>query len=153
MSEPTIAEARERLDVLLGEWAMEAGLPGGPPWPGAGRVTFAWLEGAPLVIMRTHVDLPDAPDSVSVIGCDAANGTYHQLYTDDRDVAHLWDEPSRRCLEAMAKWSTIRAAIYGHILRGRPDNDRTMGTRRRWDDVGNGLRPHVQEDRMKHADQ
>ncbi len=91
MSEPTTTGTRERLDVLVGEWAMEAGPPGGPPWPGGGRVTFAWLDGTSLLIMRTHIVLPEAPDSVSVIGCDAANGTYYQLYTDDRDVQRMYE--------------------------------------------------------------
>ena len=36
--------ALERLDALVGEWTMQAVPPGGPPWPGAARVTFAWLE-------------------------------------------------------------------------------------------------------------
>jgi hypothetical protein len=27
---------------------------------------------------------PEAPDNVSIIGCDAANGTYFQLYSDER---------------------------------------------------------------------
>jgi hypothetical protein len=90
MSESTMTEARERLQVLLGEWTVAAAPPGGPPWPGAGRVTFGWLGSTPLLIMRTHVDLPAAPDSISVIGCDAANGTYYQLYTDDRDVQRIY---------------------------------------------------------------
>jgi hypothetical protein len=85
------AEARERLEVLLGEWTMEAGPPGGPPWPGEGRVSFAWLDDTPLLIMRTHIAVPDAPDSVAVIGCDATNGTYYQLYADDRDVQRIYE--------------------------------------------------------------
>ncbi len=90
MSGPTATEARERLEALIGEWTMEAGPPGGPLWPGGGRVSFAWLDGAPLVIMRTHVDAPGAPDSVAVIGCDGPNATYCQLYTDDRDVQRIY---------------------------------------------------------------
>ncbi len=40
MDQASGTPALERLDVLVGEWAIEAGPPGGPPWPGAGRVTF-----------------------------------------------------------------------------------------------------------------
>jgi hypothetical protein len=37
------------------------------------------------------VDLPEAPDGVMVIGCDGMNGTYWQLYTDDRDVQRIYE--------------------------------------------------------------
>ena len=40
---------------------MEAGPPGGPAWPGEARVSFEWLDGAPLLIQRWHVDMPEAP--------------------------------------------------------------------------------------------
>jgi hypothetical protein len=81
---------RERLAALVGEWTMEANAPDGPAWPGDARVTFAWLDETPLLIMRTHVDAPGAPDSVAVIGRDASNDTYSQLYTDDRDVQRIY---------------------------------------------------------------
>jgi hypothetical protein len=38
MSESTNTAARERLEALIGEWTMEAKPPGGPAWPGEGRV-------------------------------------------------------------------------------------------------------------------
>jgi hypothetical protein len=90
MSESTNTLARERLEALVGEWAIEAGPPGGPAWPGGGRVTFAWLDGAPLLLERLHVDLPEAPDGVAVIGCDGISDTYYQLYTDERDVQRVY---------------------------------------------------------------
>jgi hypothetical protein len=55
-----------------------------------GRVTFAWLDGAPLLLERLHVDLPEAPDGVAVIGCDGISDTYYQLYTDERDVQRVY---------------------------------------------------------------
>jgi hypothetical protein len=91
MGESTKTAARERLQALVGEWTMEAGPPGGPPWPGAGRVTFEWLEGAPLLIQRWQVDMPEAPGGVAVIGCDGMSGTYYQLYTDERDVQRIYE--------------------------------------------------------------
>ena len=91
MTESRDTTARERLDALVGDWTLTAGPPGGPPWPGAARVTFEWLEaGVPLVVERWHVDLPEAPDGVAVIGCDGMSGTYYQLYTDDRDVQRIY---------------------------------------------------------------
>jgi hypothetical protein len=90
MSESTNTVARERLEALVGEWVIEAGPPGGPPWPGVGRVTFEWLDGVPLLIERSHVDVPEAPDGVAVIGCDGMSATYYQLYTDERDVQRVY---------------------------------------------------------------
>jgi len=90
MNESTDTTARERLEAFVGAWEIEAGPPEGPPWPGSGRVTFEWFEGAPLLIQRSHVDLPEAPDTIAVIGCDGKSGSYFQLYTDDRDVQRLY---------------------------------------------------------------
>lgn len=91
MSESTNTAARERLEALVGEWTLEAGPPGGPPWPGEARVTFEWLDGAPLLVQRWRVDLPEAPDGVAVIGCDGMAAAYYQLYTDDRDVQRVYE--------------------------------------------------------------
>jgi len=91
MNESTSTAARERLEALVGEWTMEAGPPDGPPWPGAARVSFEWLEGAPLLIERWQVEMPEAPDGVAVIGCDGMNASYYQLYTDERDVQRVYE--------------------------------------------------------------
>jgi hypothetical protein len=90
MNKSTNTAARERLEAFVGEWTMEAGPPDGPPWPGEARVTFEWLKGAPLLIERWHVDLPEAPDGTAVIGCDGMNDAYYQLYTDERDVQRIY---------------------------------------------------------------
>lgn len=34
--------------------------------------------------------MPAAPNGISIIGCDAANGTYYQLYSDDRGVGRVY---------------------------------------------------------------
>ena len=91
MSESTSRAARERLEAFVGEWSMEAGPPDGPRWPGEARVTFEWMEGAPLLIERWHVDMPEAPDGTAVIGCDGMNDAYYQLYTDERDVQRIYE--------------------------------------------------------------
>lgn len=38
--------------------------------------------------------LPDAPDSISTIGCNATNGTYFQLYSDERGVCRSAPHPT-----------------------------------------------------------
>jgi hypothetical protein len=34
--------------------------------------------------------MPGAPDSISIMGCDAANGSYVQLYSDERGVCRIY---------------------------------------------------------------
>jgi hypothetical protein len=91
IDQPTAASALGRLDVLVGEWALEATPPGGPPWPGGGRATFEWHESGRHLVQRWTVELPEAPDGTAIIGCDAANGTYYQLYTDERNVCRVYE--------------------------------------------------------------
>ena len=87
MDQPTADQALRRLEPLVGEWTFEARWPDGRPWPGGGRVTFEWLASGAHLLERGTADLPEAPDNVSIIGCDAANGTYFQLYSDERGSA------------------------------------------------------------------
>lgn len=91
MDQPTAGAALQRLDVLIGEWTLEARPPDGDPWPGGGRTTIAWHDAHAHVVQRTTIVLPEAPDSVSIMGCDAANGTYVQLYSDDRGVCRVYE--------------------------------------------------------------
>ena len=93
MEQPTAEKALKELEVLVGEWALEATGPDGEPWPGKASLTFEWLEGSDkrLLVERATVEMPEAPDTVCVIGADAANGTYHQLYTDSRNVCRIYE--------------------------------------------------------------
>jgi hypothetical protein len=77
------------LDVLVGEWMMEAGPPGGPPWPGDARVSFEWLADAYL-IERWTVALPEAPDGIAIIGPDQSGEQLVQHYFDSRGVARVY---------------------------------------------------------------
>ncbi len=91
MDQPTADDALRRLEPLVGEWALEAAPPGGEPWPGGGTSTFEWHPSGAHLVQRTTVAVPEAPDSVSVMGCDAANGTYFQLYADERGVCRVYE--------------------------------------------------------------
>ena len=42
---PTAEEALTELEVLVGEWTLEAVPPGGEPWPGKAKASFEWMEG------------------------------------------------------------------------------------------------------------
>ena len=41
---------------------------------------------------RSTVEMPEAPDSISIMGCDAANGIYFQLYSDEQRACAAGDE-------------------------------------------------------------
>jgi hypothetical protein len=90
MEQPTAEEALKKLEPLIGEWRMTATPPGGEPWKGEGRTTFEWHESGAHLIERSTVDTPGVPGGISIIGCDAANGTYYQLYSDDRGVCRVY---------------------------------------------------------------
>jgi len=89
VADPMADDALRELEPLVGEWAVEATWPDGETWPG--RVTFEWLATGAHLVQRGSLDHPDAPDNVSVIGCDAANGAYVQLYTDERGVCRVYE--------------------------------------------------------------
>jgi hypothetical protein len=90
MDQPTAEDALRRLEPLIGEWRFEARWPSGEAWPGGGHVTFEWHDSRAHVVQRGTAELPEAPDNVSIIGCDAANGTYYQLYSDERGVCRVY---------------------------------------------------------------
>jgi hypothetical protein len=91
MDRPTAHEALRKLDVLVGEWTLEAAWPNGEPWPGSGRAVFEWHDSGVHLVERSTVELPEAPDGISIMGCDAANGTYVQLYSDERGVCRVYE--------------------------------------------------------------
>ena len=90
MDQPTAKQALTRLGPLIGEWNLQAIAPGGEPWPGKARATFEWHDSGAHLVARSTVEMPGAPNTVSIIGCDAANGTYYQLYSDDRGVCRVY---------------------------------------------------------------
>jgi hypothetical protein len=91
----------ERLDALVGKWSMEAGPPDGDPWPGEAWVSFEWLDdGRSWLIQRWHVDLPEAPDGIALIGPkdapasgegSAESGELVQNYFDTRGVHRVYE--------------------------------------------------------------
>jgi hypothetical protein len=91
MEQPTAEKALERLAPLVGEWTLEAIPPSGEPWPGKAGATFEWHESGAHLVERSWVEMPEAPDGLKIIGCDAANGTYYQLYSDDRGVCRVYE--------------------------------------------------------------
>lgn len=90
IDQPTAEDALAALEPLVGEWKLGAASPAGEPWPGEGQATFAWHPSGAHLVQTATINVPGAPDSVSIIGCDAANGTYYQLYSDERGVCRVF---------------------------------------------------------------
>jgi hypothetical protein len=90
MGHESTEQALRALEPLVGEWTLEARGPDGQPWPGAGHASFEWHTSGAHLVQRVVIDAPGAPASTSIIGCDAANGTYIQLYTDERGVCRIY---------------------------------------------------------------
>jgi hypothetical protein len=81
----------EELDIFVGVWQMQASLaPEGAAAPRA-ETSFEWLEGRKFLIQQWHVDIPEAPDGIAIIGFDDEKGTYLQHYFDSRGVARVYE--------------------------------------------------------------
>jgi hypothetical protein len=81
----------DALEVLVGEWSMEARFKGMPPVDEGARVIFEWLPGKQFLVQRWSVPVPDAPDGIAIIGPDPSDeDRYLQHYFDSRGVARLY---------------------------------------------------------------
>jgi hypothetical protein len=78
----------QALAVLIGEWTTVGTHPMLPGKTFHGRTTFTWLESGAFLLFQSHIDEPDIPDGVAILGTDDARpeaGT--MLYFDVRDVS------------------------------------------------------------------
>jgi hypothetical protein len=73
------------LNILVGEWSVEARHPAFPGLVVAGRAGFEWLEGGHFLILRSQAEHPDFPDALWVIG----DGKAH--YFDSRGVRRVYE--------------------------------------------------------------
>lgn len=89
------------LDVLLGEWDIEATHPMVPGVIVRGTTTFEWMDGRRFVLMKTWNDHPDFPNSTSVIGDvsmdrvddkhEGPDRSLRMFYFDSRGVHRVYD--------------------------------------------------------------
>jgi hypothetical protein len=90
------ADALARLDVFIGDWSIEARFPGPEPAPSAAsggpmaRSRFEWALGGQFLLQHTEVPVPEAPDSLAIVGTDPRTGGYTQHYYDSRGVVRLY---------------------------------------------------------------
>ena len=87
----------DRLDLLAGQWEMEASFEAGYFGPGSpamtsrgGRTAFEWLEGRFFLIQRFAAGDPAAPGGIAIIGASGEPGTFTQHYYDSRGVARVY---------------------------------------------------------------
>lgn len=90
MTTQTGESGLDDLDVLVGRWDLVSSL-GSPDASPQAVATFEWLEGRKFLIQRWHVDHPDAPDGIAVIGYDDEQATFLQHYFDSRGVARVYE--------------------------------------------------------------
>ena len=80
----------ERLEPFVGEWRIEA-----PAFPlqaeiaDAACTTFEWTLGGAFLLQRSSVPVPEAPDSLSLMGPDG-DDAYTQHYFDARGIARVY---------------------------------------------------------------
>ncbi|WP_344393226.1 hypothetical protein [Streptomyces vastus] len=88
MDESARQEVLERLDVLVGEWMVEADFPGlAAP---AARSAFEWTLDGRFLVQRTEIALAEAPDSMAIVAVDPETGAYTQHYFDSRGVVRVY---------------------------------------------------------------
>jgi hypothetical protein len=83
-------ESPSQLEVLVGEWDLEASFSFAPE-PGRGWTTFEWELGRRFLLQRSGADHPDAPDGLCVIAPNRDGGGYTQHYFDSRGVVRLYE--------------------------------------------------------------
>ena len=79
-------ERDDALDVLAGEWTVQAGIPDVPP----GRVVFEWDLDRAFLVQRSAIPKSVFPSSLSLIARDATTGGFTQHYFDSRGVVRLY---------------------------------------------------------------
>ena len=78
----------DQLEPLVGEWTLEADLPGSAEVKATS--VFEWIVDGAFLQQRNEVDHPDAPNTVCVIGPDG-QGNFTQHYFDSRGVARVYE--------------------------------------------------------------
>jgi hypothetical protein len=96
--------ALEALDVLVGEWEVEAFFDPDPDL-GPARASFEWALDRTFLLQRSQVPHPEAPDSLSVIATDPESGAYTQHYFDSRGVVRVYEMTL-----AGGAWKLLRTA-------------------------------------------
>jgi hypothetical protein len=77
----------QALAILVGEWTTVGTHPLLPGKTFHGHATFSWLESGAFLLYRSHIDEPEIPDGVAILGTDDATDAGAMLYFDVRNVS------------------------------------------------------------------
>ena len=79
----------ERLNPFVGEWELDVSLPS--PADVRARAVFEWALDGHFLVQRTEItEVPEAPDSISLIGVDPRTDGLSQHYFDSRGVIRVY---------------------------------------------------------------
>ncbi|MCA1677801.1 MAG: DUF1579 domain-containing protein [Actinobacteria bacterium] len=146
MDQPAAEKALKELEPLVGEWTLEAIPPGREPWPGGAGATIGWHDSGAHLVQRSTVEMPEAPNGVSIMGCDAANGTYYQLYSDGRGVCRVYEMSIGDGEWRLWRGGRALPPALHRQIRGRRQHDRRpLGEGRGQRGVRDRLRPDLSQ--------
>jgi hypothetical protein len=78
----------QALAALVGEWTTVGTHPMVPGKTFHGHATFSWLESGAFLLVHMHIDEPEIPDGVAILGTDDATPEAGALlYFDVRNVS------------------------------------------------------------------
>ena len=78
----------EQLNPFVGEWDLEVSLPS--PSEVRARAVFEWALDGRFLVERSEISIPEAPDSISLIGADPGGDAFTQHYFDSRGVIRIY---------------------------------------------------------------
>jgi hypothetical protein len=83
-----VDERMARLQPFIGEWRIETSF--APPGAVRAVAVFEWALDGAFLVERSEVDVPEAPDGLTVVAPDAQGEGYTQHYFDSRGVVRLY---------------------------------------------------------------
>ena len=112
----------ENLEILVGEWEVEATFkpgffgPGSPEATSQGRSIFEWLDGGYFLTQRFVNGHPAFPSGITIIGASEERDAFVQHYYDSRGVARVYrmtvgDGEWKLWREAPGFWQRYTGAI------------------------------------------
>ena len=78
----------EQLNPFVGEWELEVSLTS--PADVRAKAVFEWALDGRFLIQRTEISIPEAPNSIALIGVDPAGEAFTQHYFDSRGVIRVY---------------------------------------------------------------
>jgi hypothetical protein len=83
--------ALEPFSLLIGNWSMTGTHGLMPDTILHGHASFEWLENGAFLLVRSKVDDPRFPSTVSIFGSDDAEAEHYMLTFDERGISRKYD--------------------------------------------------------------